>query len=141
MNIVTYCSAVAISPVRKYAIGLYVGTLSWENFKRSGVGVLQVLNQNHAGIVGLLGTQSGRDVNKMEVLQGRPHGLGLLDWHGIPILKGCSAGLLVRLSSDQQQLIPCGDHELALCDVIDCYCGDTTAPLLTTGALREQGII
>ena len=148
MNIVTYCSAVAISPVRKYAIGLYVGTLSWENFKRTGVGVLQLLNENHIGLVDLLGKQSGRDVDKLETLA-RKHDMRIEEWHDIPILSGCSGALLVRLAKEEDEigkekhlsLISCGDHEVAICDVVDSYCGDKATPLLTTGILRERGLL
>lgn len=41
LNIVTYASPVAVQP-RTYALGLYVGTLSWESMLASGYGVLQV---------------------------------------------------------------------------------------------------
>lgn len=41
MNLVTYTSLVSIRP-RYYALGLYRGTLSWENMLETGEGVLQV---------------------------------------------------------------------------------------------------
>ena len=42
MNLLTYASAVAIAPVRCYALGLFVGTVSWQNMKETGKGVMQV---------------------------------------------------------------------------------------------------
>lgn len=42
MNIVTYACPIAIKPKRKMVLGLYVGTLSWQNVKETGEGVLQV---------------------------------------------------------------------------------------------------
>jgi hypothetical protein len=42
LNIVTYASPIAIKPARKYAVGLYAGTLSWQNVRATGRGVLQV---------------------------------------------------------------------------------------------------
>lgn len=42
MNIVTYASPIAIKPVHKYALGLYVETLSWQNVKETRHCVLQV---------------------------------------------------------------------------------------------------
>ena len=80
MNVTTYCSAVGIKPVRRYALGLYVGTLSRENFKATGVGVLQILNRNQAGAIDLLGRRSGRDVDKIDALE-RDHGLEIERWH------------------------------------------------------------
>ena len=41
MNLVTYAAPVSIKP-RRFALGLYLGTLSHEYFKSSGHGVLQV---------------------------------------------------------------------------------------------------
>lgn len=55
MNIVTYASPIAIQPQRKYALGLYIGTLSWENMHQTHKGVLQVmhihmgLSEHHKG--------------------------------------------------------------------------------------------
>jgi len=42
LNIVTYASPIAIKPVRKYVVGLYVDTLSWQNVRATGRAVLQV---------------------------------------------------------------------------------------------------
>ena len=42
LNIVTYASPIAIQPVRKYALGLYVGTQSWQNVRATGRAALQV---------------------------------------------------------------------------------------------------
>ena len=139
MNIVTYCSAVAISPTRKYAMGLYVGTLSWENFMKSGLGVLQLLNKNHSNIISLLGTKSGREVNKLGELEGT-YGHEVGEWQGIPILSDCSAGILLRASPGLEP-IACGDHDLVICDVVEVYQGNKTSPILMTGALREAGVI
>ncbi len=40
MNIVTYSSPVALAPL-VYAVGLYKGTQSWENWRANGKGLLQ----------------------------------------------------------------------------------------------------
>ncbi|QDZ22311.1 flavin reductase-like domain-containing protein [Chloropicon primus] len=140
MNIVTYCSAVAIGPPRVYCVSLYVGTLSWENFRSNGGrGVLQVLNRNQAGLVDLLGRTSGRGVDKIRELR-EEHGLEVEEWHGIPTLRDCAGGLLLRATSPD--LVNCGDHEVALCEVVDeRRGGGATSPLLTTGYLREHGLL
>lgn len=41
LNLVTYAAPVSIKP-RRFVIGLYLGTLSHENFRETGHGVLQV---------------------------------------------------------------------------------------------------
>ena len=140
MNITTYCSAVGIKPVRRYALGLYVGTLSRENFKATGAGVLQILNRNQAGAIDLLGRRSGRDVDKIDLLE-RDHGLEVERWHGIPIIRGCTAGLLLKLGESMNGAHDCGDHDIVLCDVCDVYAGDRAAPVLTTGFLRDRGLL
>lgn len=42
MNLVTYASPISLKP-RHYALGLYLGTLSWQNMLATKTGVLQVL--------------------------------------------------------------------------------------------------
>ena len=98
-----------------------------------------MLNRKHAKVVTLLGKTSGRDVDKVSELE-RTHSLEVEEWHGVPLLSGCSAGLLLQRRKGAD-LIECGDHEVALCDVVDLYRGDTASPLLTTAFLREHGII
>ena len=64
LNLVTYCSPVSIRP-RFYALGLYRGTLSWENMLATGEGALQILGTQHAALFQLLGKQSGRNIDKL----------------------------------------------------------------------------
>lgn len=42
MNIITYCNPVAIRPVRKMCMGLYIQSLTWEHVREVEGGVLQV---------------------------------------------------------------------------------------------------
>jgi len=42
MNMITYASPIALRPQRKYALGLYVQSLTYQNIKESGRAVLQV---------------------------------------------------------------------------------------------------
>jgi hypothetical protein len=42
MNMITYASPIALRPQRKYALGLYVQSLSYQNVKDTGRAVLQV---------------------------------------------------------------------------------------------------
>ena len=64
MNLVTYASPVSLSP-RHFALGLFVGTLTWDNALASRRGVLQILGEGHAPLFQLLGKTSGRDVDKL----------------------------------------------------------------------------
>lgn len=43
MNMITYASPIALRPQRKYALGLYIQSLSYQNVKETGRGVLQVM--------------------------------------------------------------------------------------------------
>jgi hypothetical protein len=42
MNMITYASPIALRPQRKYALGLYVQSLTYQNIKETGRAVLQV---------------------------------------------------------------------------------------------------
>lgn len=42
MNMITYASPIALRPQRKYALGLYIQSMSWQNVRETGRGVLQV---------------------------------------------------------------------------------------------------
>ena len=59
MNILTYASPVAVSLDRMWSIGLYKGTMSYENFAREGRGVLQMLRPEHAACAGADGGLGG----------------------------------------------------------------------------------
>lgn len=48
LNLVTYAAPVSIKP-RRFVIGLYLGTLSHENFRETGHGVLQVRPPRNTG--------------------------------------------------------------------------------------------
>lgn len=42
MNMITYASPIALRPQRKYALGLYVQSLTYQHVKETGRAVLQV---------------------------------------------------------------------------------------------------
>ncbi|CAJ1949396.1 unnamed protein product [Cylindrotheca closterium] len=155
MNILTYASPISIRPDRIWALGLYKGTWTHEQFVSSGEGVLQLLAPKHATLVKVLGGSSTRDVNKQE----KCAGLGM-PWipfsaetnndeeesSSIQVLPGCVHYLKVRLVGD---LIDCGSHDLAMCKVesMSVPSGDVgggdddTKQALMTSQLREMGII
>lgn len=137
MNITTYCSAVSLGPpAPRYAIGLFVDTLTWDNFVIGNRGVLQVLTSKQADVVPLLGKQSGRNVDKIRAL--RELGHAVIEWEGHAILRDCAAAMLVESAGN---LLSCGDHDLAVCDVRAVYGESVGGDFLYTGPLRDAGVI
>lgn len=59
MNIVTFCTAVSVSPPKLWIISLYHDTLTKDAFLASGRGVLQLLRPRHKELIGILGKRSG----------------------------------------------------------------------------------
>ena len=138
MNIITYCTPVAHSPERWYAVSLFHGTVSRENFLRDDSGcVLQIMAQEHAPLVPLLGKQSARDVDKLATLaeQGVSALARVRDGH--EVLAGCVGVLKLKAAS----VHTCGDHDVALCQMLWYEDVQRDAEPLTTGRLREAGIL
>jgi flavin reductase (DIM6/NTAB) family NADH-FMN oxidoreductase RutF len=159
MNILTYATPVSTIPTRVWSLGLFKGTLSEENLRRSGICVLQLLNQRHVDAVPLLGGVSGRDIDK----QGECTLLGLPwqdlndDKDGFHVLPGCTCYIKMNI---QGGVVDAGSHVIVpFCEVTDMYSptddmttminGASTSETvlfgnlkhLSTGALRELGII
>ena len=97
MNIVTYCTPVAHSPERWYAVSLFHGTVSRENFLAANGGVLQILAAEHAPLVPLLGQSSARDVDKLAALEEQGALAHVRD--GRPVLAGCIGCFELRAAS------------------------------------------
>ncbi len=86
LNIITYASPIALRPQRKYALGLYIESLTWQNVRETGRAVLQILQQCHSPLVPLLGKRSGRDVDKLKEV--KELGFEVTDAFGLPVLAG-----------------------------------------------------
>ncbi|GBF94208.1 hypothetical protein Rsub_06478 [Raphidocelis subcapitata] len=136
LNIVTYASPIAIKPARKYALGLYVGTLSWQNVRDTGRCVLQILQQSHSPLVPLLGKRSGRDVDKLREIEAM--GFNVASAFGLPVLADHAGLMELRVASD---FIPCGDHETVICDVVGWQDAKGPAAPLYTAYLRQTGFL
>eukprot|EP00238_Polyblepharides_amylifera_P015873 CAMPEP_0196584628 /NCGR_PEP_ID=MMETSP1081-20130531/47850_1 /TAXON_ID=36882 /ORGANISM="Pyramimonas amylifera, Strain CCMP720" /LENGTH=138 /DNA_ID=CAMNT_0041905907 /DNA_START=389 /DNA_END=805 /DNA_ORIENTATION=+ len=135
MNILTFATPVAIQPARRFVIALYQGTLSHSNMLSKGTAVLQVLGEQHAELLPLLGKTSGNDVDKLEELRSR--GFEIVDRYGTPTLADCLGVVELRIVSMQES----GDHSVALCDVLNHEDFPCNGSPLYTGKLREMKLM
>ena len=139
LNLVTYAGPVALKPRRAYALGLFEGTLSRENLLREGRGLLQVLREEHAGLVDLLGRQSSRDVDKVAAAEAAGHAIRHEALGGFPALAGAAGLLEVAVTAGPFDR---GDHAVVLLDVLSEEGGDPEAgPVLYSGKLRDLGLL
>jgi flavin reductase (DIM6/NTAB) family NADH-FMN oxidoreductase RutF len=181
MNIVTFATAVSVAAPKLWAVSLYHNTLTKDSFLASGSGVLQLLSSssksssstntsNQKYLVPVLGKRSGYDdtastgtylskkdeSGKLGFGWIRPNPDDFACPADLELLPECCTYISLRL----QQIIPAGDHVVALCEVIDTgvwnqatktvvSCANVVdAPqvfdpssALYTGQLREEGII
>jgi flavin reductase (DIM6/NTAB) family NADH-FMN oxidoreductase RutF len=183
MNIVTFATAVSVAAPQLWAVSLYHNTLTKDSFLASGLGVLQLLsssqsslssssanNSNQKYLVPVLGKRSGYDdtastgtyLSKKEESAKlgfgwiRPSPGDFVCPADLELLPECCTYISLRL----QQIVPAGDHVVALCEVVDTGVWDPAtnsviscanvvdAPqnfdprsALYTGQLREEGII
>eukprot|EP00242_Pyramimonas_sp_CCMP2087_P008907 CAMPEP_0198198862 /NCGR_PEP_ID=MMETSP1445-20131203/2224_1 /TAXON_ID=36898 /ORGANISM="Pyramimonas sp., Strain CCMP2087" /LENGTH=232 /DNA_ID=CAMNT_0043868523 /DNA_START=151 /DNA_END=849 /DNA_ORIENTATION=+ len=136
MNITTYATPIAIQPARRFIIALYHGTLSTENMLARGKAVLQILGEQHAELLPLLGKASGHEIDKIALLEER--GFETVERYGVPTLASCLG--VVELSIVNIQDV--GDHDVVLCDVerYEDFASESDLPLYTA-KLRELGLI
>ena len=146
MNILTYATPAGVTP-RLWAVSIYKPTRTHANFVARKRGVLQLLCDSHADLVFALGGQSGTDIDKaafcaeagMEWMEPPTDAWGAAARERL--LPGCVAYLqLVQVG----ELIPAGEHDLALCrveGVLSNPHGPTALDALSTQALREAGLI
>jgi flavin reductase (DIM6/NTAB) family NADH-FMN oxidoreductase RutF len=141
MNILTYASPVSIHPKRIWCIGLFKGTVAYENFSKTGEGVLQLLAPEHSSIVKTLGGYSGRDINKEEECSRLGFKWFTCDKSKSKLLPGCSYYLKLKMT--QHGMIDCGNHDVVLCVVEDMFLPDDqhSSIHLKTAKLRDLGII
>jgi flavin reductase (DIM6/NTAB) family NADH-FMN oxidoreductase RutF len=155
MNILTYATPVSIIPKRVWSLGLFKETLSEENLRRSGVCVLQLLNERQIDAVPLLGGTSGRNVDK----RAECAKLGLAwedlnDHDGFQVLPGCTSYMKMTVNGG---VVDAGSHFIVpFCEVTEMFSssddetprinGDLISTAgdsqhLCTGDLRDLGII
>jgi flavin reductase (DIM6/NTAB) family NADH-FMN oxidoreductase RutF len=146
MNIVTFVTPVSLRPQRIYALSLYKGTLSHENFIERGWGILQLMKQGHAPLVEILGKRSGRDMDK----RGYSAAEGFI-WvpvdevwspESIDLIPDAAAYLTLQMISFHDA----GDHDVALCSLthVSGLVGpneDLSEDVLYTQHLRDVGLL
>jgi flavin reductase (DIM6/NTAB) family NADH-FMN oxidoreductase RutF len=151
MNILTYATPVSMSPDRLWVIGLYKGTVTYDNFVASRRGTLQLLRPEHATLIPVLGGKSGRDTDKYNACKS----LGF-SWVASEMqsanneepwrLPSCSCYLQLECV----ELCEAGSHDVAICKVVgmqtdnssnDDEDSGTRGTHLGTQALRSMGII
>lgn len=132
MNIATYVTAVSMQP-KRMGICVYHGTQTQFNMLAGKPVVLQLLSCTQYRLVKLLGFQSGKAINKMNKLSKQG---AVQFWNHYPILNEALAVMeLMPL-----QMIPAGDHDLWIADVISWKnLNDGTA--LTLNDLRAHKLI
>lgn len=145
MNLIMYATPLSIGPDRLWAIGLYKESYSYEIFKESGRGILQLLTPEHIPLVRLLGGTSGRNTDKEGECRNLDCGWQVLDKDQPLILPGCLSYLCLVLQNDPQGeklLMDGGSHEIAICKVTDMFTdSDSMSAHLDTQTLRDLGII
>ncbi|KAL3924585.1 MAG: hypothetical protein SGILL_000955 [Bacillariaceae sp.] len=144
MNILTYATPVSTAPSRVWSLGLFKDTLSEANLRKSGgVCVLQLLTKQHMDTVPILGSVSGRDVDKKTECQ--KIGLeweDLKDDDGFQVLPGCVTYVKLSIKGG---VVDAGSHLIVpFCEVVETYTSldsDDNQQHLSTGMLRNEGII
>lgn len=141
MNVLTYCTPLGLGPAPKWAVALYVGTLTWTSVKQLGKVRLAMMSEHHATLVGLFGRTSGRVVDKLTEAAQMGFNVDTTE-DGVPYLAD-SPGYIDLVVN---QWVDCGDHELAICSTastaeLNSGTSDGESPVLTTGKLRDMGIL
>ncbi|MFZ9738133.1 MAG: flavin reductase family protein [Prochlorotrichaceae cyanobacterium] len=133
MNICTYVSPMTMEP-KQYMIGLFHNTKTFENLKKSGEALLQILGTHQTRYINALGKKSGLTIDKDTYLRKRvsfPKSPAHLAY-----LKDCLA--YVHLSV--KTWTPESDHDLVFCETLSWKNIQTGIPLTTT-YLKEKKII
>ena len=133
MNICSYVSAVSMDP-KLLMVAVYKGTQTRDNVRDGSAVLMQLLTEDQAHFVRLLGKQSGRNVDKVARLTQR----GLLSYaKSLPFLID-AAGYITGTIDSIHKIN--GDHDLVVIRV-----GTTktlsSQPVLTTEYLRQHGYI
>jgi len=110
MNVCTYVSAISMKP-KLFMIAVDYQTKTFENLNKTNQSVLQILHQDHAPLINLLGKKSGKQINKMDKLNQK----GMLDsWLEHHVIRDACGYLLL---DKKNKFNANGDHELFVFEV------------------------
>ena len=132
MNICTYVTSISMDP-KLMLVAVYHGTKTHENISATKKVLLQLLSQEQAPLTRLCGHTSGKATDKMARLQKKTP-VATVD--GIPYMTQCAGYVILEV---QQLLAVGGDHDLAICSVIQ-HKNLRDTPPLTTDYLRAHGL-
>jgi flavin reductase (DIM6/NTAB) family NADH-FMN oxidoreductase RutF len=136
-NIATYVTPCGLGLLPRFAVALYVGTLSWTTVRQTGLARLVLLTEKHAELVPLFGKRCGREVDKVAEALALGFEVSETD-DGVPFLPDSLGFIDVKVD----QWVDCGDHELAICSTIKHASLDhEDSAVLTTTYLREHGYV
>jgi flavin reductase (DIM6/NTAB) family NADH-FMN oxidoreductase RutF len=144
MNVLTYATPVSVRPSRIWSLGLYKETQSYVNFCQQKSCILQLLTERDIPLIKPLGGTSSADKSVDKETACRDLGC---EWISLPnadksdpnVLPDCVSYLKLTLQGD---MIDCGSHVVAVCQVDEMYASDDAPPQhLTTSTLRDLGII
>lgn len=130
MNICTYVAPITMSP-KQIMVGVYHDTKTWENFKQTGEGLLQILGEHQPHLVRALGKKSGTTYDKHRYLQKQVE----YEKH-LAYLSDCLGFIHLKVKT----WIPESDHDLVICEVVSWKNLREGTPLTTT-YLKEHKII
>jgi flavin reductase (DIM6/NTAB) family NADH-FMN oxidoreductase RutF len=132
MNIATYVTPVSMKP-KRYLCAVYHGTQTLVNLESNTRFVLQIMAQEQAALVRLLGKQSGKKIDKITRLEKKKL---TTNWNGFTVLKDALAWIELQILEQMEG----GDHRCYLCDVV-AYRNNQEGNPLTVKYLGEQKII
>ena len=150
MNIVTFATAVSVAPPKIWAVSLYTTSLTRRAFLDSKVGVLQLLRPDQSKLVPILGKRSGYEDGYDKRNKCKGAGFGWVAYcggddesgedrskdegFGLQCLPGCASYIKLKVLSYHNA----GDHDVALCEVLDTAMWNETRKAVTTCRLSSQ---
>jgi flavin reductase (DIM6/NTAB) family NADH-FMN oxidoreductase RutF len=132
MHICTYVSGVSMSP-KRFMVALYKGTRTLELVERNPSFVLQLLAEDQARLVALLGRKSGHHADKVGLLVKRD---ATTEWKGFTVLREALAWMELSVLDRMDA----GDHVMMLCDLVSHRNAREGEPL-TLDILRAKGLV
>lgn len=143
MNICTYVSAVSMEP-KRYMVAVYHNTQTIENIQNKNEFVLQLLSESQYGLVRNFGQKSGKMFDKQGFLNRKNQNkiaekenpYAIVFWNNFEVLSNAVSLILLK----PIQIIPAGDHDMYLCDVVS-FENLNDSPILTLDVLRQKKLI